>query len=121
MKTLHLHRFAKVEDGILGRTSSGLYTMENDAYNVPEGEYTAKLDFYHTGGYKTYEILVPGRSRILFHKGNTEDDSRGCILLGTSLDVVDGKIAVSNSREGFGQFMLDMAGTEEFTLVITAQ
>lgn len=121
LKTLHIHRFAEVADGIIGRTSTGLYTMENDLHNFPAGDYDCTLDYYHTGGYQTYLIDVPNRSRILFHKGNTEDDSRGCILLGKTLDVLNGKIAVAHSGTAFSEFMEWAEGKDYFKLIITAQ
>lgn len=49
-------------------------------------------------------LEVPGRSDILIHAGNTEADTRGCILLGTSF-VPDGahiagsKIALNAMRQ----------------------
>ena len=34
---------------------------------------------------ETFKIInVPGRTGILFHSGNTSDDTKGCILLGKS-------------------------------------
>ena len=51
---------------------------------IPPGLWTCRRTVYHKGGYPTYEVAeVPGHSRLLFHKGNMETDSEGCILLGS--------------------------------------
>lgn len=61
---------------------------------IPAGEYECvrrenrKL---HTGKFLpiAYEVLnVPNRSGILFHAGNTIEDTRGCILLGKSFEAL---------------------------------
>jgi hypothetical protein len=46
----------------------------------------------------TWEVTnVPHRGAILIHNGNTENDSKGCILVGDSFGVIAGKPAVLNS------------------------
>ena len=68
----------------------------------------------------TFQVYdVDGRSRILFHKGNTEEDTRGCILIGEQFDVLGGIPAVLVSRKGFGEFMEILKYDDEFTLKIT--
>jgi len=61
---------------------------------------------------------VPGRSEILFHKGNTDDDSRGCILVGEQFNPVRGEDGITASREGFAEFMRLLDGKNEFTIEI---
>jgi hypothetical protein len=61
---------------------------------------------------------VPGRSEILFHKGNIDDDSRGCIVVGEQFNYVRGEDGITASKEGFEEFMKLQEGASEFTLDI---
>jgi len=91
---------------------------------VPAGVYPLHRTVYHRHGIETYEIAcVPNRTRILFHVGNTEDDTEGCILLGDKagfLSTRDGgkKLAVLKSRSAFAMFMENMDGLTEGTIEI---
>lgn len=67
----------------------------------------------------TYELAdVPGRSHILFHKGNQGKDTKGCILVGEQfgIDVENNAIIVSSSA-AFKELMWRTEG-EEFDLTI---
>jgi hypothetical protein len=69
----------------------------------------------------TFEVTdVPGRSGILFHVGNTLDDTEGCILLGTRYGMLNGKAAVMNSTKAFLLFMGKMAQRQEAILRIVS-
>lgn len=83
---------------------------------IPAGTYFLKRTLYHKYGYPTYEVTgVSGRSRILFHPGNTEEDTAGCILPGEYLGVfhrkdeetgkLQWKLGVANSRNAFTKLM----------------
>jgi len=61
---------------------------------------------------------VPGRSHILFHKGNLADDSRGCILVGEAFNPVGGVDGITASKEGFTEFLAINDGAMEFTLTV---
>lgn len=61
---------------------------------------------------------VPGRSEILFHKGNLADDSHGCILVGEQFNPVLGRPGISASKEGFAEFLNITRMTNEFPLEI---
>lgn len=69
----------------------------------------------------TYQVHnVPGRSQILFHKGNINDDTHGCILVGEQFEPVRGhQDAIKASAEGFAEFLRITAGVDQFTLAIT--
>jgi hypothetical protein len=72
---------------------------------IPSGDFICEKTVYYKGGYTTFEITgVVGHSRLLFHKGNDEDDSDGCILVGLGFGFVKGKDAVVNSADGFREF-----------------
>ena len=53
---------------------------------IPAGEYKVRLRYPRESGTRDYLHLlvqdVKDRSYILFHRGNTAKDSRGCILVG---------------------------------------
>lgn len=66
---------------------------------IPKGIYAVKKHFGKK--YKDVWILqdVPGRKNIVIHWGNVEDDTEGCILVGSGFGVVKGKKAVLRSRD----------------------
>lgn len=57
------------------------YSLENDSYKIPVGNYNAGLQYSQKFGKKLLFLDVPGRSGILIHNGNTKDDTRGCIIV----------------------------------------
>lgn len=64
---------------------------------------------------ETFEVIgVPGHDGILFHRGNTEENSEGCILLGSSLR----ENTLFGSTKAFDRFMALQAGVQEFTLIV---
>lgn len=67
----------------------------------------------------TFEVLnVFGRSEILFHKGNIQEDSHGCILIGEQFGVLSSEPAILAAKEGFEEFMRITALVNEFELFI---
>lgn len=103
-----------------------LFTCEDDWRGnatgvscIPPGIYKMKRAVSpHFGD--VFEIVgVPGRSHILLHAGNTEEDTDGCVLLGLSLgfmaiakDEDTGrpvkKLAVLQSKPALARFMAAM-------------
>ncbi len=68
---------------------------------------------------ETFEVFnVPGRSHILFHIGNTIDDSLGCILPGSEIGEVKGKRGVLESGKAFFALMTALEGVDMFPLQI---
>lgn len=121
--------------GIFGKLTDGekfiAYTLEHAyASNVvgegfkaklPEGEYTCVRGFHKIGKpgalktIETFEVTnVPGHSGILFHVGNYNRDSDGCILLGTEVLMYQ----VAESQKAFEQFMLGLKGINQFQLTV---
>lgn len=87
---------------------------------IPAGTYTCKKTIFHKKGYQTYEITgVAGHSRLLFHRGNVEDDSEGCVLVGQGFGLVSGRDGILYSTAGFHEFMRRAADRDSFTLVIS--
>lgn len=58
------------------------YGLESDLYKIPAGVYSAYGQTSPKFGTTKLYLNVPGRSGILFHGGNTTEDTRGCILTG---------------------------------------
>jgi hypothetical protein len=85
---------------------------------IPPGRHRTTITRFIRGQYTTYEVHVYGHSRLLFHKGNFETDSDGCILLGESIGTLNGRPAVLNSGEAFERFMQCAAGAPEFYLEV---
>lgn len=87
---------------------------------IPEGTYECRRVKSPKFG-NTFEVTkVPGRSAILFHAGNTADDSLGCILVGHGFDPVKGKDGVVSSTKEFGEFLKRQHGSDTFTLTVKA-
>jgi hypothetical protein len=85
---------------------------------IPTGTYTAKRHKSPRFG-ETFQLQdVPGRSEILLHKGNIDDDSHGCILVGEQFNNVRNEDGITASKEGFAEFMALQRGCDEFSLTI---
>lgn len=118
--------------GIFGRMTSqdgqwSAFTLEH-AYKqtsgifspkIPAGTYLCKRGMHKLNGmtdsFSTFELQnVPNCSGILIHRGNFNNDSEGCILIGKNL----GLIRIMNSAVAFQEFMVLQEGVEEFNLTI---
>lgn len=87
---------------------------------VKGGVFLCKRTRYHKGGYETFEIIVPGHSRVLFHRGSFELNSEGCILVAESFAATaHWQTFISDSRGGFDEFMRLLDGVDEFELEVT--
>ncbi|MDP2815297.1 MAG: DUF5675 family protein [Rectinemataceae bacterium] len=88
---------------------------------IPSGFYVCKRIQSPKFG-NTFEIVnVAGRSNILFHKGNKDEDTKGCILVGEEFSVIDGERAISSSARGFAEFMELNKDKNEFDLFVLTQ
>ena len=84
---------------------------------IPAGVWTCKRTLYVRGGYETYEVMdVPGHSRLLFHRGNVENDSEGCILVGHGY--APGWPGITGSRQAFAAFMGRSRDRPTFSLAV---
>lgn len=90
---------------------------------IPAGEYVIKPVRSPKFGSTYYlESLIKGevglnegiRTHILFHAGNTVDDTNGCILLGNKfgVDKERGARAIWNSKKSLNKFLLLVSGYE---------
>lgn len=86
---------------------------------IPAGTYTVKLmpAAANPKHGECWEVQnVPGRTDILFHSGNDERDSEGCILLGLGFSEFNRSITASVlAMRRFRRFL---GSLREFTLVI---
>ena len=94
---------------------------------IPKGEYNVlrciaspEYGFKNSPRFgDTFHVQnVPYRSKILFHKGNLDDDSHGCILVGSEFGELGTEVGILNSKKGFGRFMKLLKGQSEFGLTI---
>ena len=85
---------------------------------IPSGTYKCKRTNSPKFG-NTFEVTnVQGRSHILFHKGNIDDDSHGCILIGEQFGKLSDDTVILSSKAGFEEFMSIMMGEIGFRLIV---
>lgn len=131
----YLKRFLKSNLFILGRfqlyNDAGkllfeCFTLElpwhfNEVANscIPLGSYDCVLHNSPKFGVVFKVLKVLNRSEILLHKGNTVKDTKGCILLGSSVIIDDVSLmaSLSNSKVAFDKLM--GLGVKKFNLKIT--
>ena len=118
-------RLENTEQGVLGSLvidgSIFCFTLQPDPtdthFSIPVGNYLCRR-FHGTKWTNTFEIIVPGHTALLFHAGNVEDNSEGCILLGATVGKLKGNRAVLNSGDTFKSFIERTAGVDTFPLEI---
>lgn len=138
---LRLTRSENTSDGVFGRLAlpngKMLFTMEDDAgdygkgFCIPPGEYFLRRSIYHKHQLETFEVCdVPGRSRILVHPANTENDVEGCIGVGmrrgwvtVAKDEDTGAVnvekrAVVDSQHAFRVFMDAMGPLDNAPIIV---
>jgi len=129
MLTLELKRICQTQEvttGVLCISSTPLVlTLERpwkdnqpNVSCIPEGKYICKrVHSPHFG--ETFEVMdVVDRTHILFHKGNYVEDSKGCIILGSTFEVRKGVSFVATSKMAFDRFMELLKTETEFYLII---
>ena len=135
-----LHRTAKGADGIFGRfmfdgdNTSFMVTLEHaflqddGSYNavIPTGKYFCVRGTHalHDGvAFETFEITgIVGHSGLLFHAGNFNHDSSGCVLCGaTQITQPNGDDMITASRSKFADFMARLKGVDSFWLLVTEE
>ena len=89
----------------------------DEKYHLSLGKYEYKR-FRGTKFKDTFEIIVPGHTEVLFHNGNTEENTKGCVLLGMKTGEIGGKRAVLDSIDAFDKFMRIMGVTQEGILEV---
>lgn len=136
MTNIYLSRFWEVESkptfgkliiGGLPRYSTLELPWINNQRSIsciPSGSYICKATKNRRtlGGMdipRTFEVMnVPDRSGILFHVGNYQEDTNGCILVGTDYGTNDERCLVTSSRIAFARFMGQLIRLDTFNLHI---
>lgn len=96
-------------------------TFEDGKPVLGNGSFNCVRSYFHRGGYPTFEIIVAGHSRVLFHRGNTEQDSLGCVCIAEKFGILNKQIAVLESNEGFEEFLRLTNGLDTFQLTISGR
>jgi len=88
---------------------------------IPTGQYICKK--YSSKKYpNTFEVTgVQGRSHILFHAGNIDENTAGCILLGSEFGMLGDEQAILESGKAFKRFMEHFKNTQQFKLTIVEE
>lgn len=109
---------------IKGVEHDPFFTLENPDRGVaadsriPCGFYTC-IPYSGLKFQNVYQVVdVPNRNAILFHNGNFEYDTTGCILIGLGLDMMGKDPMVIHSKEGLARFR-NLIGQSTFDLTIT--
>lgn len=86
--------------------------------SIPVGQYVCQRVNSPKFG-DTFEVTqVPGRSHILFHRGNTLHDTEGCILIGEKFGGTWWRPVLESSALGFAEFLDLLKGQSSFGLNI---
>ena len=129
MKNIKLLRVAYIDDGTFGvlfdEDTPFCLTLEREWNDnrrgescIPAGHYVCKRVKSPKFG-DTFEVCdVYGRSHILFHKGNLEDDSHGCILVGEMYERFRDKNAILASGRAWREFEDRVFECRRFSLYI---
>ena len=83
---------------------------------IPEGYYICRRIVSPRFG-DCFEIIVPGRTAIIFHAANWASELKGCIALGLSAHSNEYK--VMSSKLAIAKFNDALKSIEEFKLYIT--
>jgi hypothetical protein len=127
---LLLTRNRFTNDGVFGELKqlSGILvcmTLEHSYSGIPklpDGSYTCVRGLHqlegHPDPFMTFEIAnVPGHSKILFHQGDWQTDSEGCVLLGMQSDAT----RIYSSHIAFENFMTLQGDSSSFLLTVTSE
>ena len=93
---------------------------------IPNGDYQCVRGMHQlesmSSPFETFEITgVPGHSNILFHAGNYNADSEGCILVGQYIAPNPnnpGDQMITNSKDSFAKLMALQVGLNSFQLTV---
>jgi len=128
-----LTRLHKRSDGIFSNLNVEGLTLAalEHAYQQDDGSYDAKIPpgtylcvrgmhrLSEPAMFETFEITgVPGHTGLLFHCGNFDQDSEGCVLLGDIMDISSKPGRLFNSRNAFSDFMDKLVNLDSFQLSV---
>lgn len=111
---------------VLAKTLEHAYG-DNFEPKLQPGSYGCKRGAHRlhgmTSDFETFEVEgVKGHKGILFHVGNYNADSDGCILLGEKVQNAsvhaNTTLMITNSKAAFASFMSKVAGSDSFVLIV---
>lgn len=130
MKVVELVRLEESEQGTIGILKVNkivfCFTLEppdkentKNISSIPTGQYTCEPYFSSNHG-RTFKILdVHARTDVLFHPGNTLEDTEGCPCLGSHQGKLKGDRAVLNSGATFKRFVKAIGVGNKFHLTVS--
>lgn len=130
--TLKLIRHEYREDGIFSelRTEKNKVLAQTceHSYNklpkIPFGTYTCRRGLHKlhvdSKAFETFEVCgVKGHTGILFHIGNWQSESNGCILVGGGIAASIKGQMVTGSKQAFKDLMEYLKAVDQFELVVS--
>ena len=86
---------------------------------IPAGEYVCQRFDSPTHGSTHIVTLVRDRTYILFHRGNVDDHTEGCILLGNRFGTLSGgRHGIMDSAKAWDKWWRTASQLDEFLLSI---
>jgi hypothetical protein len=107
-------------DGIAFCVTLEPYSRDNEksVSCIPTGQYACERVNSPTYG-NTFEVTnIQGRSDVLFHPGNIDENTMGCVLLGQYYGKLRGNRAVLNSGNTFKAFLKELSNDNVFKLTV---
>jgi uncharacterized protein DUF5675 len=81
--------------------------------SVPAGTYDAHLRYDHQDHWRIELEGVPNRTNVQIHIGNEPDESKGCVLVGTSLTKDLCRISGGTSAQAYAKLKESFYGTAQ--------
>lgn len=117
--------FGHLEDDSATQIAVTLEHAYNSLPKLQSGTYTCKRGIHKLADlipFETFEIEnVTGHTDILFHAGNYNRDSQGCVLLGRRIVMnpdTPTELMITSSKNTFNKFLDILKGLNEFILVV---
>jgi hypothetical protein len=113
------------KDNIIAYTLEHAYEQDGQySPKIPNGEFKCVRGQHRLHGmtedFTTFEITgIEGHSNLLFHWGNYNKDSEGCVLVGDAIIDSSGSEMITHSRATFEKFMELEQGLDFFTLTVS--
>lgn len=120
LKTVSLHPLGTFSV-LLWNFTPFAVTVECAPPVIPNGTFKCVRDFYHHGDYATFQIILAGHDRVLFHKGNKGKDSLACVCVAESFTMFDDGVGIGDSAHGFEELMKLTTGYQDFELTVTGR
>lgn len=128
-----LTRTTRSKDGIFGELEdegNKIATTLEHAYpsggvylpKIPEGKFVCVRGDHQLKGMKklfeTFCIQVPNHTNLLFHAGNWNEDSAGCVILGQNIIPSYKGLMITSSEMTFINFMKYCINKDTFELIV---